>query len=182
MSDHADERHAQWLKQLQGDSVDGCIAALQKIGSQDSVTGLTVWVVPLAGSPHDEVRIHAAEALESTIRPSVSEQLMLIQLLESNHDSEICYWSATMLGRLGNDAGAAANALEACVRQSMYLPARERAAWALSQIGPAASVALPTLREAAETAPPRLKQLATAAIEQIEGKRSGHADESGEAA
>ncbi|MDF1842507.1 MAG: HEAT repeat domain-containing protein [Rubripirellula sp.] len=184
MSDHEDERHEQWLKQLQGDSVDECIAALHQIIQQDSVTGLALWVVPLAGSLDDDVRIYAAEAMESTIRPTLSEQLILIQLLESTQDSEICYWAATMLGRLGSDAGAAAVALETCVRQSMYLPARERAAWALSQIGPAASVALPTLHKAAETAPPRLKHFATVAIERIEGKAqaSGGSDASEEAA
>lgn len=184
MSDYEDERHKQWLKQLQGDSVEECIAALRQIIQQDSVTGLALWVVPLAGSLDDDVRIYAAEAMESTIQPTLSEQLRLIQILESAHDSEISYWAATMLGRLGSDAGAAADVLDSCVRQSMFLPARERAAWALSQIGPAASIALPTLREAAETAPSRLKHLAAVAIQRIEGEAeaSSGSDVSEEAA
>ena len=52
----------------------------------------------------------------------------------------------------------------------MFLPARERATWALTQIGPAASAAIPTLMEAVETAPPRLQRLAIEAIEAIQGE------------
>jgi len=168
MSDQKDERHQKWRTKIESNSTDDCVDALRQISSQEDVRGLTASIVQLAGSAEDEIRMWASEALESAVQPDASEQLMLIQMLESTHDSEICYWSATMLGRLGKDAGASAAALEACVRESMYLPARERAAWALSQIGPAAKVAVATLQEASQTAPPRLQRLATEALKAIE--------------
>ena len=90
-----------------------------------------------------------------------------MRLLQSADDGETCYWAATLLGRLGQDAAVAAGALEGCLRESMYLPARERAAWALSQIGPQAAAAVPTLEEAAAAAPPRLQRLATEALAAI---------------
>jgi hypothetical protein len=49
----------------------------------------------------------------------------------------------------------------------MYLPAREQATWALHQIGPPASIAIETLKEAAEDAPPRLQRMAKEAIRVI---------------
>lgn len=178
MSDQPDTRQAAWRKKLDSDSEDHRIDALRQISTAEEVHGLTASIVTMAGSDDDEIRMWASEALESAVQPDASEQLMLIQLLESTHDSEICYWAATMLGRLGKEAGAAAAALEVCVRESMYLPARERAAWALSQIGPAAKVATATLKEAAETAPPRLQRLATAALEAIENPSQNVADDS----
>ena len=185
MSDQQIDQIEGWRANIDGDSVHACIDALRQISSLESVQGLTVSVVRLAGSEDDEIRMWASEALESAIQPNSSELLMLIQLLESTNDSEICYWAATMLGRLGRNAGASAGALEACVRESMYLPARERATWALTQIGPAAQVAIPTLQEASETAPPRLQRMAQAALERIDAakrKQQGTEDASEEAA
>ena len=68
---------------------------------------------------------------------------------------------------MGPGAVSAVDALQTCLRESMYLPARERAAWALSQIGPPASSAVPALQEAAKGAPPRLQRLATEALRAI---------------
>lgn len=168
MSEHHSQRFMAWQRQLQAVSTEDQIDALRQISTAGPVRGLTGLIVRLAGHHDDEVRMWAAEALESSVQPDASEQLLLIQLLESSHDSEICYWSATMLGRLGTEASAAARALQRCASQSGYLPARERATWALSQIGPAARIAIPTLQQAAETAPPRLRRLATATLQTLE--------------
>ncbi|WP_372726322.1 hypothetical protein, partial [Novipirellula sp.] len=56
---------------------------------------------------------------------------------------------------------------QSCVLNSMYLPARERAVWALAEIGPAAANAIESLEKTAEAAPPRLKRLAKEAIKTI---------------
>ena len=101
------------------------------------------------------------------MQPDPAEATELSELLSACGDGEVCYWAATMLGRLGKQSVAAVDALEACVRESMYLPARERATWALSQIGPQAAAAVPTLEEAAAAAPPRLQRLASEALEAI---------------
>lgn len=178
------EKNKQWSEQLKSDSVEDQLQALRQISSHDQVAGLAVPVVGLSGSSNDEVRMWAAEALESSVRPEASEVLMLIQQLDAGPDGEICYWAATMLGRLGTEAAMAADALDRCLRESMYLPARERATWALSQIGFRARVAVPSLREAAESAPPRLRQLAGEALRAISdlSEPSQQDRESGEAA
>lgn len=153
-----------WASQLTCGDVDGRVAALRQIAGQESVTGLTAIVVELAGSSDDEVRMWAAEALETAIKPLPMDIEALIQALDPGDDVDICYWAATMLGRLGTEASVAAAALEKCLAESMYLPARERAAWALCQLGPSARSATETLRRTAQDAPPRLKRLATEAL------------------
>jgi len=159
-----------WALKLSGDSPDDQVEALRQISNAEQVRGLAVVVVALSGSSDDEVRMWSAEALEVAIQPDPSEVQGLIQQLQKAVDGEICYWAATMLGRLGTEAVGAVAALEACLRESMYLPARERAAWALSRIGPAASAAVPALTEAADTAPPRLQRLASEALRVIGGQ------------
>lgn len=156
-----------WGEVLAGGSPDDQVEVLRQISGQESVTGLTVAIVELSGSGNDEVRMWSAEALETAVTPTESEVTALIQMLVSAADGEICYWAATMLGRLGPEAVAAVEALETCLRTSLYLPARERAAWALSQIGPQAAAAVPALKEAAEAAPPRLQRLASEALRAI---------------
>lgn len=179
MSTSESNKH-RWAQQLHSDSGPQQATALRQISSQEHVSGLTARIVTLAGSRDDEVRMWSAEALETAVQPDASEVLLLIQLLEQATDGETCYWAATMLGRLGTDAGAAAGALESCLRTSMYLPARERATWALCQIGATAEVAIPALTEAAENAPPRLKRMAVAALQQFAARSSQHDAESGD--
>lgn len=147
------------------------INVLGQIAAAGNVTGITAAVVRLAGSSNDEVRRWAAESLESSIVPVVGEVDELAELLYDGRDGEVCYWAATMLGRLGSDVGSrartAVNALENCLSDSLFLPARERAAWALSQIGPPAASAATTLRRTAEDAPPRLKKMVVKALRVI---------------
>jgi hypothetical protein len=167
MSMEQEALQARWAEHLRSDSIEDRVSALRQISSRDSVRGLTIDIVVLSGSDDDDVRMWASEALESAVQPDPSELLRLIHLLESTRDSEICYWAATMLGRLGREAAASARVLDRCVRKSMYLPARERAVWALSQIGPAAEIAIPTLTEAAQTGPARLQRLATETLRRV---------------
>jgi hypothetical protein len=148
------------------------LAALRQISAKEAVSGLTALIVQLAASRDDEIRMWAAEALESAVQPDASEVGSLTTLLEQAEDVETCYWAATMLGRLGGDATPATKALEACLRESMYLPARERATWALCQIGPAAAIATAALNEAARNAPPRLRRLARHALEVIQADQA----------
>ncbi|KAA1262525.1 hypothetical protein LF1_50900 [Rubripirellula obstinata] len=143
------------------------IETLQQVSNSDSVTGMTVRIVELAGNSNDEIRMWAAEALERAIQPSADEISSLIKVLEENEEGEVRYWAATMLGRLGGAAAQAGQALSDCLDKSLHLPARERSAWALCQIGEAAAVAKDSLSKAAEDAPPRLKRLATEALKRI---------------
>lgn len=167
-----------WQEQLSESNPSQCVQALRQISSHENVHGLTADVVRLAGSHDDAIRMWAADALESSIRPEPQELLMLIQLLDSCEDSESTYWAATMIGRLGVQAGAAAEALGGCLKRSDYLPARERIVWALSQLGPEASIAVPALKEAIDDGSPRLQQLAQEAIARIQTETTDQDDES----
>ncbi len=160
-----------WSTKLDSDSVEDQTRTLQEIASQSEVFGCTIQAVTLAGSRNDEVRSWAAAALESAIKPLDSEIESLADVLFSGEDGETCYWAATMLGRLGNLSGkhadVAVSALETCLSDSLHLPARERAAWALGEIGPRAASAATTLRRTAEDAPPRLQRLVNKALRVI---------------
>lgn len=162
-----DPQEKQWLELLQSDSGADQVAGLRQICEVPSVSGLTVTTVRLAGDRNDEVRLWAAEALQSSIRPHADESPALADLLRTADDGETAYWAATMLGRLGEVSESAVNALDHCVADSAFLPAREQATWALCQIGPPASTAVDTLQAAAENAPPRLQRLVAKAIRNI---------------
>jgi len=164
-----DAQTKQWSAWLNSDSPQRQTDALRQISGGDAVFGVAVRCVELAGCRSDEVRMWAAEALETSVKPQPSDAKPLAGLLAGGGDGEICYWAATLLGRLGPSASCAALELEACVDRSPYLPARERAAWALSRIGPAAAMAAATLRRVAADGPPRLRRLATQALESIRG-------------
>lgn len=165
-----------WATALTSGHREAQVTALRQISSCDVVTQLTVPIVRLAGSDDDEIRMWAAEAMENAVSPTPPEAPELAQLLIDSSDGEICYWAATMLGRLGGHATTAVNALEMCLLHGDYLAARERAVWALSQIGPAATVTLPSLaRISRENHHPRLQRLALLAIERLRRHRSGQA-------
>lgn len=160
---------ARWEAGLRHDSVTRQIETLREVATRKDVRGIAVRCVELAGSHDDEVRLTAADALETSVQPLADEVDPLARLLDTADDGEIAYWAATMLGRLGPLASAATPELERCLRESLYLPARERAAWAISRIGPRAAAAMPTLCDVASGSPPRLQRLALQAIDSVRG-------------
>ncbi len=171
-SHHQQSANLAWAEGISSQSAERCVQTLRQIVAAGNASGLSGRIVALAGSADDEVRMWAAEALETAVIVRTEDVTDLVSLLATSGDGEVCYWAATLLGRLGNHVGKTAEAvvaLEHCLRTSMYLPARERAAWALCQIGLAAAPAMPTLRHAAVDGPPRLKRLAIAALEAIRG-------------
>ena len=101
--------------------------------------------------------------------PAPSTLPVLMNLAGKGHDGETVYWAVTLIGRMGPAAARATACLTATLTHSPYLPARERAAWAIARIGTPAQSALEALRKAVETGPPRLSRLATQAIESIRG-------------
>ena len=93
---------------------------------------------------------------------------MLIKLVDSP-DPLAAYWAITLLGRSGKNAAEAVAVLVACVESSADLSVRQRAAWALGKIGPAAGAARGTLKRAAGQGDERLARLANEALEAIGG-------------
>lgn len=163
------EKMEAWTANLASPDVTKQAESLQQIAGEDSVTGLSQIVVALSASHDADVRMWSAEALETAIQPEPADLAALTQMLADDHD-EVCYWAATMLGRLGTAAANAAATLESCARDSEYLPAREQAVWALCQIGPEAAAAKKTLQIIAADAPPRLKRFAEHALKTIQNQ------------
>lgn len=112
----------------------------------------------------EETREWAVSALEELGTPPVSDLPALCELLTADEDAG--YWAATLLGRLDEDAAPAVPALVAAL-QSAPMIVRQRAAWALGNIGPDAEAALSALEIAVNDGDQRLSRLATSAIEDI---------------
>ena len=170
MESDSTEIQQNWHPLLWSDVPQQQAWALQQVANHRPPRVDTARCVWLAGSSNDEVRMWAAEALESSVTPQGEEVAALVDLLTAASDGEHVYWAATMLGRLGATAASAVDALDQCLRDSLYLPARERAAWALRQIGAPAASAVPTLQRVAISGPPRLQRLATQACDLILSK------------
>lgn len=136
----------------------------------DRQRGITAAVLALLTDPDEQTRHWACEALDRMVSPDPNELDELIHIMRQTTDGEVEYWTATMLGRLGVVAVRATGVLASVLLDSSCLAARERAAWALSQIGPAARCALNALRQIGEDDPPRLRRMAAAAMETMSGR------------
>jgi HEAT repeat protein len=123
-------------------------------------------LVRACGDDAGGVRDWAVAALEELGAPP-NDQLDELAGLTAAPNVDISYWAVTLLGRAGEDAAAAAPALAEAVSSHQEAATRERAAWALGKIGPAAAAAVDELRAAAESDEPRLARLAGQALEKI---------------
>lgn len=120
--------------------------------------------------PAEKVREWSTAALEELGPPEEADVPKIAGLLKEQN-ADTAYWAATLLGRLGQDAAAAAASLGEALQQHGETSVRERAAWALGQIGIEARAALPSLEQAAGSGSPRLERLARKAIINIRGER-----------
>jgi HEAT repeat protein len=105
-----------------------------------------VALVLACGDEDEEVRQRATAALEGMGPPETCDVRQLASLVEGR-SPDVGYWAATLLGRLKYNAAAAVDALARAVAESPYLSVRQRAAWALGEIGPAAAI-VPALKKA----------------------------------
>jgi len=154
--------------ELSQSDVNRRCAAIRSIAQSESAhSGITTTVIRLVSDKNEEVSTWACESLVSRICPLPIEANDLIDLLRETKDGEVEYWAATMLGRLGPVASRATAVLANCLLESPCLAARERAAWALSEIGPPARSAINALKQIGPEDPPRLQRLAAAAIQSV---------------
>ena len=87
----------------------------------------------------------------------------------NDSDAHAAFWAVTLLGRLGDDASEAANALANVVtNEAAACEVRQKAAWALGRIGPSAKSTIEQLQKATNNADARLARLAQEAIGLIE--------------
>jgi HEAT repeat protein len=114
----------------------------------------------------ERVREWAVAALED-LGPPLEEAVKPLTLLVGDTFPLAGYWAATLLGRCGEGAASAVDALAKAVDAAADAAVRQRAAWALGQIGAAASAARGVLEKAAGGADERLARLAQAALAEL---------------
>jgi HEAT repeat protein len=154
------------LEELRASEVVRRRTAAEYLAQQGVFTEAIIPLIHAASDQDDEVQQWAASALEDMGRPDEAIADPLGMILDDPDPNRV-YWAATLLGRLGERAAAFADRLGEVVGSDRPVAARQRAAWALEKIGPAAQAALPHLRRAAESDDPRLVHLAHDAIEAI---------------
>jgi len=156
------------IDQLEGADPAAQTAAAYQIALLGAAAqGAAVALVRTIAIPDEEVLEACTAALEE-IGPPPADQIELLAALAGDCSSDVAYWAVTLLGRATNNASAAVPALAAVLSGDADLPVRERAAWALSEIGPAAASAAPALQAAAASPEARLSRLAKKALDAIE--------------
>ena len=156
-------------KQLASTDAEQRAAAAEQLSQAgEDAAAVAVPLVAACGDADDRVREFAVAALEDLGPPLAADIPTLIKLVDSP-DPLAAYWAVTLLGRSGKTAAEAVAVLVACVESSADLSVRQRAAWALGKIGPAAGAARGTLKRAAGQGDERLARLANEALQAIGG-------------
>lgn len=155
------------IQSLQSSDVPVVLEALQEcLREVNPPLDVLVKIIPLCAHSNEELREHAVGVCESYEEFQPDSAVALAKLLPgSKNDS--AYWCATLLGRIGPDAVVAVPALIDCLQNQSSIAARERAAWALGQIGSEASDAICALKEAVDSTDQRLSRAAKDAINLI---------------
>ena len=127
-------------------------------------------LMALLDSDDETERNTANELLENCGAPSQADIPILCEQLKSGRSSRV-YWSSTLLGRLGATIGEQrersridTELCHAISDESHDLSARERAAWAIGQLGGVDRDCRAVLEKYVEKAPARLKRLLETAL------------------
>ncbi|MEX2114517.1 MAG: HEAT repeat domain-containing protein [Pirellulales bacterium] len=116
----------------------------------------------------DNLREFVTAALEE-LGPPLPSEVGTLAALVSHVSLDVAYWAATLLGRLKDHAASAVDALAMVLDKHPQGSVKQRAAWALGQIGPAAESARGTLQQAAAGSDKRLARLAQEALDKLPG-------------
>jgi HEAT repeat protein len=142
---------AEALARLGAEASPAAVAIVQALDIEDE--GLRDWLVA---------------ALEDLGAPAAADASALAAMVQKP-TLDSAYWAATLLGRLESQAAPAVPQLAAALDQHPEPAVRERAAWALGKIGPAAASARSSLEAAAKGGNARLARMAGDALSQIGG-------------
>jgi HEAT repeat protein len=157
------------MKQLRGTDAESCRQAAEDLAQMgEEARPAALALVAACGRGDDELSEWAVAALEQMGAPVLDDLPALCQLLKSKNEPT-AYWAATLIGRLQQQAAAAVRPLAECVKQTASDSVRQRAIWALGQIGSAAQEATPVLQQAAAGSGPRTARLAQEAMDRIGG-------------
>jgi HEAT repeat protein len=114
----------------------------------------------------EAVREWAVAALEE-LGPPLKDSVDKLRGLVDAPNELVGYWAVTLLGRSGSDAVSAAAALVSVLERSPHLSVRQRAAWALGQLGDRGPATVAALERATHDADPRLARLAAQAMQPL---------------
>lgn len=151
------------------DAATRSAAAEQLTHLEEAAQPAAIALVLATADADESVRQWATAALESLGAPAGEDLPELAKLL-ADPRLDVAYWAAMLLGRLGSSAAQAAPLLSESLDTHAEVAVRERCAWALGQLGPAAASALTALQRAAAAPRPRLSRLAKQAIQQISAR------------
>lgn len=167
MSDAAADASA-LATQLESADTQSRLRAAESLSRMaEAAAPAAVSLVRACGDTADELREFAVAALED-LGPPPPETIGQLITLVDHAGPLVAYWAATLLGRAGESAASAVPALAKCVDSTAELSVRQRAAWALGKIGPAAGGGREALTRAARHDDPRLARLAAEALEAID--------------
>jgi HEAT repeat protein len=142
-------------------------AAQRLVQAGPEVRGAAVPLARAAGDDDEQVREWVVAALEELGPPAADDLPALISLLEDSR-SDVVYWAATLLGRLGTAAVPAVARLTQVLDSGRVTVVRQRAAWALGEIGPQADGARAALERAAAGDDARLARMSRRALERLD--------------
>lgn len=154
-------------QQLQDKQVEVRTQAAEQLSRcGEEARSVAVDLVQACGD-EEPVREWAVAALED-LGPPREDSVEKLRGLVVHTNELVAYWAVTLLGRLGSNAGAVAPALVSVLESSPDLAVRQRAAWALGQIGNRCPATAAALERAKNDADPRLARLAAQAIQQLQ--------------
>ena len=128
-----------------------------------------VELMTLLESDDESIQNYSSEALENCGAPRSDDLPFLRQQLKSRQSTSV-YWASTLIGRIGMDSirfDREAVQSELCIPiadDSLELSAREKAAWAMGELGPVTATNRDVLQKQVSKAPPRLKRLLESAL------------------
>jgi len=159
-----------WISQLATGTVAEQAEAAESLARLGTdAQPAAVALVHACGTDEESLCAWCSEALENLGPPAADQISSLIELAQ-NPSSNSAYWAITLLGRAKEEAdGAVLPLANLLISDSPEVATRERAAWALRQIGPTAHAALPALQEVASSNNGRLARLAQQAMDAIRG-------------
>ena len=130
---------------------------------ESEAASAAVPLVTTCETDDEQLREWVTAALESLGPPEESDVARLAALV-GRPSLDVAYWAATLLGRSEAGAAPAVPHLAQALTTHPEMAVRQRAAWALGRIGPAADAARDALAQAAQSPDRRLSRLAREAI------------------
>lgn len=133
----------------------------------DVAADVAVELVRGVGDADRQVSEYCVATLEELGEPAPSHLEPLSELAAAGN-ADVAYWAITLMGRAGVTCAEHSMLLGDIVASDAEPQVRERAAWALARIGPAAVVAVPQLESCKDAEPSSLARAVAKALEAIE--------------